>query len=73
MLGFCCMFNLFVVACLIFTDKENKQHIIDNGGISLVINCLSRYYGMQCCMVLLSSSLHLRYQVYMLVHFDIII
>ena len=25
------------------TDKENKQHIIDNGGISLVVNCLSRY------------------------------
>lgn len=22
-------------------DKENKQHVIDNGGISLVINCLS--------------------------------
>ncbi|XP_073247368.1 armadillo repeat-containing protein 7-like isoform X2 [Porites lutea] len=25
----------------LFMDKENKQHIIDNGGISLVVNCLS--------------------------------
>ena len=24
-------------------DKEIKQHIIQNDGISLVINCLSRY------------------------------
>ncbi|CAH3037102.1 unnamed protein product [Porites lobata] len=27
--------------CNCSLDKENKQHIIDNGGISLVVNCMS--------------------------------
>ena len=39
--------QIFVI---LFTDKENKQHIIDNGGISMVINCLSRYLiSVQMC------------------------
>ena len=41
---------------ILFTDKENKQHIIDNGGISLVINCLSRYKSMQCGTLLLPNT-----------------
>ena len=41
---------------ILFTDKENKQHIIDNGGISLVINCLSRYKSRQCGTLLLPNT-----------------